>query len=247
MSPQKKPPTLNKPSPIRLPETFPESSVTSTFIELYGLCGAGKSTITNSLIPYFETGCRGLDVARPISPGGIRTISRAARLALRATIVDPVGVGRFLSHRQGNALFLKLGLRIASMEVRKARPRTLLVDSGILQPIVSYLIEMNIGKLNAPLRALLSIVPFPSAVVYVRVKPEVAYHRYLERQGVFRDRTIHQDLRSRFDDGYVFCEWLHEYCNFMSVPNIVVDASEQLTPYQLADLAGRIMELSPPK
>ena len=237
--------TLNAFSQTQLPATIPKSPATSGFIELFGLCGAGKSTITNGLIPHFETGCSGLDVARPISPGGVRTISRAAGLALRATIVDPVSVCRFLAHRQGTALFLKLGLRLASMEVRKARPRTLLVDSGIVQPLVSYLIEQNTSKLNIPLCALMSTVPFPSAVVYVRVKPEVAYRRYLERQSVFGDRTVHQSLRSRFDDGYVLCEWLQDYCTFKNVPNVVVDASDRLAPDQMADLARRIMTLSP--
>jgi len=168
---------LNAFSQTQLPEIFPESPATSGFIELFGLCGAGKSTITNSLLPYFETGCRGFDVARPISPDGVRTIVRAAGLALRAAFVNPADVCRLLAHRQGISLFLKLGLRLASMEVRKARPWTLLVDSGIVQPLVSYLVEQNVKKLNLPLRALMSTVPFPSAVIYVRVKPEVAYCR----------------------------------------------------------------------
>ena len=208
------------------------------------MCGAGKSTVLNNLVPYFKTGSRELTIARPISPGGARTIRYAIRLALRATIVDPIGVCQFLIRHQGAVLFLKLGLRIASMEVRKARSRTLLVDSGVIQPIVSYLVEQNIRRARLPLHALMSIAPFPAVLIYVRVDPEIAYRRYVARQTELGGAINHQGLRRRFEDGYAFCEWFHDQCVSADLPTIVIETSVRMKTNQLMSLAEEIMKLS---
>ena len=213
-------------------------------IELFGLCGAGKTTITDGLAPILETRERGSVVARPISPGGIRTLQHAMWLALRAIIKQPSEVSRFLSHHQGRRLFLKLGLRLASMDIRNACRRTLLIDSGILQPLVSYLVEQNIRKVTPPLRALIPVLPFPAATIYVRVNAEVAYRRYMSRQGGTEIAFDGTGLRGRFEDGFTLCEWLHDYCTAVKIPTLIVDSSDRLNADQLEKLTEKVLELS---
>lgn len=206
-------------------------------IEMFGLCGAGKSTITNHLAPVLRQCGQSPGVARPIDPGGIRTVNEAIWLALRTAVTNPASVGPRLFRRQVGALFLKLGLRLASMKIRQAPHGTFLIDSGIMQPFVSYYIEQNLLGLNVPLPALLSVVPFPAAAVYVRTEPELAYRRYVARQREIGGSLNEQGLRGRFDDGFALCEWLHEYCTAVKLPTLVIDSSEPLGPDQLENLA----------
>ena len=222
------------------PETLEFPLHTSGCTEMFGLCGAGKTTIAAGLAPLFQTEELRLDVARPISPGGIGTIYNALCLALRATVSDPVKVSQFLMHDQGRRLFLKLGLRTASMAMRKAYPRTLLIDSGVLQPLVSFVVEQNERKLEPPLRALMAVVPFPAAAIYVRVDPELAYRRYISRQTRSGILMADHGLRSRFDHGLSFCEWLYDYCNYLKLPTMVIDSSDHLDSNHLVDVAERI-------
>jgi thymidylate kinase len=151
-------------------------------IELVGLCGAGKTTLAGKLAPLLarDTG----NVIRPFSrplPGGTNVLLAAAALASRTLYRCPSEALPLLLNRAGLRLFAKLGYRIAGLAYKSPEP-SLISESGVLQPLISFDAQLNYAGLVVPLDAILRQLPQPDLVIRVDLSPEIAFERYRLRE-----------------------------------------------------------------
>ena len=232
------------------PETFSsrsfydESKKRNWSLETFGLCGAGKTTLLRWLFVKLQEigGNRLPSIEMPVQPDRETVWIETSRIVMRAAWQSPKEVYQFL--READAWWLpnKLGFRVAGIKLRRTMSAPLLIDSGLLQPFVSFVIERNLDDKNIPKEALLSAVVLPSLAVYVRVDPEIAYQRYIERE-IKEGRDLpFGDLRKRFDDAYELCEWI--YATYRDSNRIVhvVDTSRKITEEEMEALAASILD-----
>ncbi|MGN7613106.1 hypothetical protein ACQZV8_13595 [Magnetococcales bacterium HHB-1] len=201
-------------------------------IEWIGLCGAGKSTWHNAL----EQHCRSLnhigenpltchDPVRSISP--LEMIGRGLFLFIPVLLRHPLHGIRFLSDSAGRRLIIKLGLRSAG--IRRQRGGGVRVDSGLLQPLISYECEENVVRndcLNHLLETLLKSIKPPDIICVLSVSPAQARQRYQQRQhqlklpakGSVATFTTASNLLHRILEFYQQRHIKIERCNAISKP-----------------------------
>lgn len=147
-------------------------------IEVLGLPGAGKSTIMGRLeherfdLPEFH---------KPIDLGITALLRKLVHLACRLALRNPSTLLRLSARADGRWLLSKLAYRWAGLDKRV--DGSLLLDSGLLQPLLSYAAEYSDGVVHIEdVIAVLSVLPLPKAIVYIDSGVETAYQRYCRRQ-----------------------------------------------------------------
>jgi hypothetical protein len=160
--------------------------MTGFVVEMIGLCGAGKTTLAEKLLPLIANSqeADAFDVVSRPAPSGYHALFAAGRLMLAASRHSPQ-TARFLLHGEGRGLALKLGYRLAGLSVRRLPRPTLVTESGILQPIISFEAQINHDGIYMPLEPFLTALPLPNAVIRVDAPAETAFARYKARQ--FKD------------------------------------------------------------
>lgn len=173
-------------------------------VEVFGLCGAGKSTLMRRLAPMIESRSGGrVRAERPVRPYGAASLCRTLVLALRAVGGDPLGMLGFLLQPSSWWLIGKLGYRWAGMALRPRETGWLLLDSGVLQPFVSYAIEY--GGRVPPVEPLLAALPMPRVALYVRAAAPTARARYVARARAAQKELPCEDWTRRFAVGEATC------------------------------------------
>lgn len=183
--------------------------------EVFGLCGAGKTTLARELV----RGAKGpsssglpIRIEGPVVPGGWRAAFETTLVVGRYGLRDPIGCQRLLRDPAGRWLLFKLGYRIAGLWVRGDLSETLLVDSGVIQPLVSFDIEHNFRGIEWDPRPLLRGLPLPARAVYVRVRPSVALERYMQRERSSGRGVSEDGIWERFNRAFRTAERVYEAC-----------------------------------
>ncbi|MFC1883609.1 hypothetical protein ACFL2O_02455 [Thermodesulfobacteriota bacterium] len=181
-------------------------------VEYFGLCGAGKTTVhklimkcvDNSKVISFEP--------KRVSP--ILLYLHALGIFTKMVAHHPIKTILFLRYFSNRWIFLKLGLRIASIKSRKFSRISILKDCGILQPIVSFEIEENKTNKTVPAKEILDFLPLPDIVFFVRVNPDIAMSRYLARESKLGHNYSKSISLNRFKKGdkiaNIMCQKLEE-------------------------------------
>lgn len=187
-----------------------------SYLEIYGLCGSGKSTLQLCLENSDEVT---ITVSRPISISLFKTIYYSLRLYLRIFSSAPISSLIFILNQGYRRLLLKEGLRIAGIQRRSkiGDGVTLLTDSGVIMPIVSAVVEQNLDWNIKFINMLLENLPLPDFAVYVRVLPATSFDRYVERESA-DNCELH-----RFESGDRLCTHLHQWLCQNEVKLIEVD------------------------
>ena len=212
-------------------------------IETFGLCGAGKTTLLRRLIVAIqETGGELLpSIETPVQPQGSNVWAETARVVSRAFSSEPLGVSRFLFEEANWWLPHKLGFRIAGMRMRRATTAPLLIDSGLLQPFVSFAIEWNLRGSEVPISAFLNALALPDLAIYVRASPEAAYERYVAREVAAQRALPRGDLQGRFLMGYEMCQRLVDLYAHLGLRLEIVDCDEQIADSVLVHIAQSVL------
>lgn len=174
----------------------------TVLIEILGLPGAGKSTLMDRLarkqsdLP---------ELLKPIDPGGEAVLRKMARLAARMVLRNPASLLRLTLRADGRWLLTKLAYRWAGLGKRSGSG--LLLDSGLLQPLLSYAAEYSerpvcIDDALAALHAL----PLPQAVVYLDSGAETAHRRYRQRQQLTGRRAETEVTPTGFAQAQEICD-----------------------------------------
>ena len=206
----------------------PRDTGTIIRIDTFGLCGAGKSTLFKALAPRIEArvGPGRIEIEPPVQPAVASYRLELARLMAKLALQSPSDL---LSWWRGEAsvwLVKKLAYRLAGIRSRPRCGSSLQIDSGLLQPFVSFAIEINRERRCYPLDSLLRIVPMPTFALYVQSSPEVAFTRYMDRGP--RITEAPEILRERFDDGLRVCDLLHNTCEQYGTNVAVIDVNNEV-------------------
>jgi len=214
------------------------SMKTSGAIEIFGLCGAGKTTILNDLASALQSGTSSLEtnVSFPTAPGPVHSLCETLRITAGALRNSPREVSKFIANKNNWWLPLKLGYRSSAMKKKGDLQRVLLVDGGILQPFISFSVEYNILLKKVPTDPFLSALALPSHAVYVRTSPEVAQKRYLAREEENQRPVNKENLGARFAAAFEICEYLYTKCRSLGIRAGIVPVEKKVETDSLAQL-----------
>lgn len=216
--------------------------MTAPVIEFVGLCGAGKSTLHVGLMPLLTQSDISFHLRQPSlvpSAVAVRTgLSCAARIMLHG------GAG-FLMRPAHWWLPMKLGYRRAQRDLgpTNAEGWEIEIDTGFLQPIVSFAAEYNETLAPVPVRAAATTITLPRIAVHVVSTPELALDRYLSREV---DRLAHVDKRqlyAQFVQASDALDQLVTICRQEGVQVLDIRAEENRNPDAIARLAAQILNL----
>jgi hypothetical protein len=119
------------------------------------------------------------------------------------------------------------------------------VDTGLLQPVISFIAEHK-GKLDAlPIVAAISGLTLPRILLYVHARPELALSRYLARDNRRIDGAEREMIVRQFSLAAAACEQLVQYCRGAGAIVFSVDAEEtrsDAAAERVADELSRCIE-----
>lgn len=227
------------------------SMLSSTYrkIECFGLCGAGKTTVLSALEPYLvpAVSSGALAIARPTAPAASASRRHTLLLISKLLLQHPLTMSQFiLRDRINRNLIKKLGYRWASMKMQSNDMPLLLVDCGVIQPLVSFVIENQIADEHLPFRSFINLFPSPLAAIYFRCQPETALERYVHREKIDRQRPMRSnlgsvDLASRFETGFELCQLLAEHFRQAGTPVIEIDTEHPLSPQMSQQISEQLV------
>lgn len=196
-------------------------------IELLGLCGAGKTTfitaINSRLVSNTDFG-----LAYPIVPPISRTVLSLIKILCFGFFTEPINFGRFILNKSNWWLVKKVAFRSAGINYRK-NDNFILIDSGILQPFLSFEIEERLSDSKIPFRAILEACVLPKLAIVFIVPPQIALKRYEQRGLSGKGKLIRENSGRHFNTADELRKNLVEYCIIKNVQIIEVDTSQQFS------------------
>lgn len=202
-------------------------------IEQLGLCGAGKTTFLNNLAPKIQSELN-LKISYPVKPSSIRIILTLFKIVLIGLISEPIVFSKFILIAENWWLLKKIAYRHAGI-VKRSNEDSILADSGILQPFISFEIEKNLSDTSIPIRCLLRGCPLPDIIINFHISPITAKERY-ELRGL---RGEGQLIRENSENYFHRAEELHKrlisYCEEKKIYIIDIDPQYEFTDKYLKD------------
>ena len=207
-------------------------------IELVGLCGAGKSTFIAGLEDRL-TPDEVIELNHPVIPNLFFSTIYVLKILLFAFVAEPIACSKFLSKRSNWWLVKKLAYRQAGMRLR-GNKNYILVDSGTLQPFLSFEIEEKVTTSNVPIEPLLCGCKLPDIVLFFHVSPFLARNRYEMRGKRGQGRVARKNCDHYFERAEKVRKSLFEYCRRMEIKTIEVDTTQDFTGQ---DIASTLVEI----
>ena len=141
---------------------------------------------------------------------------------------SPISFSRFLLKKNNWWLVKKIALRSAGIKIR-GKNNIILVDSGILQPFLSFEIEENMIDSNIPIHAILAGCDLPNLLLNFVVDPKIAMKRYEERGLRGDGKLIRANSESYFNKAEKLRKALISYCKMKNVHIVEVDSSQDFS------------------
>lgn len=196
-------------------------------VEFLGLCGAGKTTFLKTLSSELESE-KYLGLAHPVIPSLWQTFLSLIKILIVGFFYSPVSFSHFLLKKNNWWLVKKIALRSAGIKLR-GENNFILVDSGILQPFLSFEIEENIIDSTVPIHAILAGCDLPNLLLNFVVPTKIAMMRY-EQRGLQGDgKLIRNNSDNYFNKAEELRKNLIRYCKDKNVHIIEVDSSKNFS------------------
>jgi len=208
-----------------------EASICPGKVEFLGICGAGKTTVMNHFTEVYGKKFSATIVMPRSKHSRLKFLFRAIWIVLRTVFSGTAGVVSYFFVPCKLWLPLKLSYRLAGCDYTGQASWKFYVDSGMLQPFVSFEAEENRYGAKVPLAALIQCIPLPEVVVFVNVPPETALERYCQRGGQAVSRYEENRLREMFYAADAIAQELVLACRVRGVQVIEVgnDSIEALS------------------
>ena len=208
-------------------------------VEFLGLCGAGKTTFLNELSSEIKSD-KYLGIEYPVIPSLWQTLLSLIKILFIGFFFSPVSFSRFLSKKNNWWLVKKIALRSAGIKLR-GDSNFILVDSGILQPFLSFEIEENVIDSNIPIHAILAGCNLPNLLLNFVVDPKIAMERY-EKRGLRGDgKLIRANSKTNFNKAEKLRKNLISYCKMNKVEIIEVDSTQN---FSQEFIKSKLMEIN---
>lgn len=196
-------------------------------IELLGLCGAGKTTFLTAINAKLVSDID-LSLAYPIVPPVSHTVLKLMKILCVGFFTEPIKFGCFILNKSNRWLVKKVAFRSAGINFR-TNENFVLIDSGILQPFLSFEIEERLSESKIPIGAILEGCVLPKLVIVFIVPPKIAMKRYEQRGLSGKGKLIRENSRRHFDTAEKLRENLVEYCIKKNIQIIEVHSSQQFS------------------
>ena len=196
-------------------------------IELLGLCGSGKTTFLTALTSVLESKTD-LGLAHPLVPPTSQIPIRLIKIFCIGLFTEPITFARFIINKSNWWLLKKVAYRSVGISSR-GDDNVILIDSGILQPFLSFEIEERQSNSIIPIRAILEACVLPKLVIVFIVPPKIAMKRYEQRGLSGKGKLIRKNSGRYFNRAEELRKNLVEYCEMKNVQIIEVDSSQQFS------------------
>jgi len=196
-------------------------------IELLGLCGAGKTTFLTAIASGLESNTD-LGLAHPLVPPISQILVGLIRILWVGFYTEPITFARFIINKSNWWLVKKVAYRSAGISSR-GDDNFILIDSGILQPFLSFEIEERLSNSIIPTRAILEGCVLPELAIVFIVPPRLAMKRYEQRGVNGKGKLIRKNSGRYFNRAEELRKNLVEYCEMKNVQIIEVDSSQQFS------------------
>jgi thymidylate kinase len=215
-------------------------------IEVFGLCGAGKSTVIKKLKLFLEQEKLEITASEPLQNHKLSAKHEILRIVINAMIIAPVQVLVFLLQSDARRwLFSKLAYR-SMMSKQTQKKCHLLVDCGNYQPFVTYAIEIQELEKKIPVKFILPALPLPRAAIYFKVDKNIAQSRYEKREKnmrrLRRANKKQSDLSSLFIKGESVCEIIYKFLQDKNIKTYILDTEKSLSDEYLKSKMFEISE-----
>ncbi len=194
-------------------------------VELLGLCGAGKTTFINAITPKLKSNAD-LDLTYPVVPPKIQILLSMIRVLWVGFFTEPIIFSRFIAKKNNRWLVKKIAYRSAGINCRKENS-VILIDSGILQPFISFEIEENSSDITVPIHPILNGCALPDVVINFEVAPSIAIERYKQRGLSGEGMVIRENSRKHFKRAEKLRKNLVDYCKMKNVQIVEVNSSQE--------------------
>jgi len=214
-------------------------------IEVIGLCGAGKTTLLNKLTACIEAKgeTNRIYYEQPKHANGKKVVLTIFVLFVRAFLKHPTLLLRYYQNYPGWWLFRKIGYRLAAYRTRNLMPNSLMLDCGLLQPLISCPIGNNVTSIYLPLVVLVDVLPLPKAVIHISASSINAFERYSERDKVEQRLENKTGLKHRFENAVQLEKELLELLKGKGVEVFTVNANFPDEYHDFMDLYNKIISL----
>jgi thymidylate kinase len=196
-------------------------------VELLGLCGAGKTTFLTALTSRLESNAD-LGLAYPLVPPISQTLVSLIRILWVGFFTEPITFARFIINKSNWWLVKKAAYRSAGI-ISRGNDNVILIDSGILQPFLSFEIEERLSNSIIPTKAILDGCVLPDLAIVFIVPSRLAMKRYEERGVSGEGKLIRENGGRYFNRAEELRKNLVEYCEMKNVQIIEVDSSQQFS------------------
>jgi hypothetical protein len=207
-------------------------------IELLGLCGAGKSTFIEAIRGKLELDSS-ISLGYPITVPVSLTLVFMLKVLASSFLNNPIKMFIFLLKARNWWLIKKIAFRNASVSTRNEES-LVLIDSGILQPFLSFEIEERQNNSKIPLHSLLKSITLPDIILDFHVSPSVAKERYEKRGLCGEGRVIRKDSEKYFIAAKKAKCKIVNYCNSNKTIIINIDSSREFNEDYIN---GKIVEI----
>jgi hypothetical protein len=151
-------------------------------LEFLGLSGVGKTEVINKCLHNKEsTLLNRIDLVKLPKSKFLWASISALFLLFRISIISLRSAKYMATSKAGIKLLLSLGARKSSINRLNKKNNTLLIDSGVLMPLIESVMVDDLLWDDNLIKSILSVVPLPDVVIYVHVDEDISYKRFLNR------------------------------------------------------------------
>jgi hypothetical protein len=161
------------------------------------------------------------------------------RILWAGFFTEPIPFTRFISKKNNLWLIKKIAYRSAGVNYSIGN-RVILIDSGILQPFISFEIEENLSDVTVPIHSILNGCSLPDAVIVFDVAPSIAIERYKHRGLSGAGKAIRENSTEHFSRAEKLRKNLVEYCKMKNVQIVQVNSSQEFNERYLTSKLSEI-------
>lgn len=195
-------------------------------IEVVGLCGAGKTTFIKLLEKKIIKKNKKIIFQNPKKNNLFLYYFYILKILSKSLYYQFFYVIFFLTIKSNWWLIKKIAYREAGL-LKKEGAISILKDTGIMQPFISFEIEHKASNAKVPLDTLLKVISKPDIIIFFNIKKETAIKRYHERYLKGYGKPLRKNSEYYFDQADRIKTMMIEYCKHHNIRIVNVNSENE--------------------